>query len=104
MANFIIEDFKNAWNKKDNGLIKIIAHDTNMKIPISNSIYMGDNNQNFIQTRKINLNIQFIQILEKSLKRRYRRFLGVLSYRIYKLIKAVSSVLIWKNLIIFLIS
>ena len=24
MANFIIEDFKNAWNKKDNGLIKII--------------------------------------------------------------------------------
>ena len=24
MANFIIEDFKNAWNKKHNGLIKII--------------------------------------------------------------------------------
>ncbi len=24
MSNFIIEDFKNAWNKKDNGLIKII--------------------------------------------------------------------------------
>ena len=24
MANFIIEDIKNAWNKKDNGLIKII--------------------------------------------------------------------------------
>ena len=24
MANFIVEDFKNAWNKKDNGLIKII--------------------------------------------------------------------------------
>ena len=24
MANFILEDFKNAWNKKDNGLIKII--------------------------------------------------------------------------------
>ena len=24
MGNFIIEDFKNAWNKKDNGLIKII--------------------------------------------------------------------------------
>ena len=24
MANFIIEDFKNAWNKENNGLIKII--------------------------------------------------------------------------------
>ena len=24
MANFIIEDIKNAWNKRDNGLIKII--------------------------------------------------------------------------------
>ena len=24
MANFIIEDFKNSWNKKDNGLVKII--------------------------------------------------------------------------------
>jgi len=24
MSNFIIKDFKNAWNKKDNGLIKII--------------------------------------------------------------------------------
>ena len=40
-----------------NGLIKIIAHDTDMKIPISNSIYMGDNNQNFIKSKKININI-----------------------------------------------
>ena len=24
MSNFIIEDLKNSWNKKDNGLIKII--------------------------------------------------------------------------------
>ena len=24
MANFIIEDFRNAWNKENNGLIKII--------------------------------------------------------------------------------
>ena len=24
MTNFIIEDFKNSWNKKDNGLVKII--------------------------------------------------------------------------------
>jgi len=40
-----------------NGLIKIIAHDTDMKIPISNSIYMGDNNQNFIKSKKINIKI-----------------------------------------------
>ena len=24
MANFIIEDFKSAWSKDDNGLVKII--------------------------------------------------------------------------------
>ena len=40
-----------------NGLIKIIAHDTDMKIPISNSIYMGDNKQNFLKSKKIDLNI-----------------------------------------------
>ena len=51
------KSYVHAIVKFKNGLIKIIAHDTNMKIPISNSIYMGDNNQNFIQTRKINLNI-----------------------------------------------
>ena len=28
-----------------------------MKIPISNSIYMGDNNRNFVKSKKINLNI-----------------------------------------------
>ena len=28
-----------------------------MKIPISNSIYMGDNNQNFLKSKKIDLNI-----------------------------------------------
>ena len=40
-----------------NGLIKIIAHDTDMKIPISNSIYMGTNNQNFVKSKKINMDI-----------------------------------------------
>ena len=43
--------------KLKNGLIKIIAHDTDMKIPITNSIYMGDNIQNFVKSKKININI-----------------------------------------------
>ena len=43
--------------KLKNGLIKIIAHDTNMKIPISNSIYMGDKNHNFAKSKKINIKI-----------------------------------------------
>ncbi|MFL2995807.1 MAG: rhomboid family intramembrane serine protease [Cytophagales bacterium] len=36
MANFIIEDFKNAWNKENNGLIKIIL--INVIVFISMSI------------------------------------------------------------------
>ena len=36
MANFIIEDFKKAWNKKDNGLVKIIL--INVIVFISMSI------------------------------------------------------------------
>ena len=43
--------------KLKNGLIKIIAHDTDMKIPITNSIYMGDNIQNFVKSKKINIDI-----------------------------------------------
>ena len=51
------KSYIHAIVKFKNGLIKIIAHDTNMKIPISNSIYMGERNQNFIKTKKVNLNI-----------------------------------------------
>ena len=52
------KSYIHAIVKFKNGLIKIIAHDTDMKIPISNSIYMGDNNQNFIKVKKkININI-----------------------------------------------
>ncbi len=43
--------------KLNNGLIKIIAHDTDMKIPISNSIYMGEKNQNFVKSKNLNLDI-----------------------------------------------
>ena len=38
-------------------MIKIIAHDTNMKIPISNSVYIGDKNQNFIKSKKIDFKV-----------------------------------------------
>lgn len=51
------KSYIHAIVKFKNGLIKIIAHETNMKIPISNSIYMGDKNQKFIKTKKIDLNI-----------------------------------------------
>ena len=51
------KSYIHAIVKFKNGLIKIIAHDTNMKIPISNSIYLGDKKQNFIKSKKIDLNI-----------------------------------------------
>ncbi len=38
-----------------NGLIKIVAHDTNMRIPIFNSIYFNENKE--IKTNKIDLKI-----------------------------------------------
>ena len=51
------KSYIHAIVKLKNGLIKIVAHDTDMKIPISNSIYMGDKNQNFVKSKKINLDI-----------------------------------------------
>ena len=51
------KSYVHAIVKLKNGLIKIIAHDTDMKIPISNSIYMGTNNQNFVKSKKINMDI-----------------------------------------------
>ena len=41
--------------KFNNGIIKIIAHDTSMKIPIFNSIYYGKN-KNFI-SKQLNINL-----------------------------------------------
>ena len=37
--------------------VKIIAHDTDMQIPISNSLYLGSKNKNFLKSKKIDLNI-----------------------------------------------
>ena len=49
------KSYVHAIIKLKNGLIKIIAHDTNMKIPISNSIYIGEPNQRFIKSNDINI-------------------------------------------------
>ena len=49
------KSYVHAIIKLKNGLIKIIAHDTNMKIPIANSIYIGERNQKFIKTNDINI-------------------------------------------------
>ena len=49
------KSYVHAIIKLKNGLIKIIAHDTNMKIPISNSIYIGEPNQRFIKSNDIDI-------------------------------------------------
>ena len=49
------KSYVHAIIKLKNGLIKIIAHDTNMKIPISNSIYIGEPNQRFVKSNDINI-------------------------------------------------
>ena len=51
------KSYIHAIVKLKNGLIKIIAHDTDMQIPISNSLYIGSNNKKFIKSKKIDLNI-----------------------------------------------
>ena len=51
------KSYIHAIIKLKNGLIKIIAHDTNMQIPISNSIYLGSTNKKFIKSKKIDLDI-----------------------------------------------
>ena len=54
--------------KFSNGQIKILAHDTDMKIPIFNSIYQNSSNK--IKSNKININLlnnlQFKKVLTKK--------------------------------------
>ena len=61
------KSYIHAIVKFKNGLIKIVAHDTNMKIPIFNSIYLKDNK--YIKTNKIDLkilnNLQFSEVSPK---------------------------------------
>ena len=49
------KSYIHAIVKFKNGLIKLVAHDTNMKIPIFNSIY--DENKNQFNSKKININL-----------------------------------------------
>ena len=65
------KSYVHAIVKLKNGLIKIIAHDTDMKIPISNSIYMGNNNKNFIKSKKIDINILNSLNLQKVRIKKY---------------------------------
>ena len=48
------KSYIHAIIKLKNGLTKIVAHDTNMKIPIFNSLYSSNN---FINSKKLNLKI-----------------------------------------------
>jgi len=62
------KSYVHAIIKFKNGLTKIIAHDTNMKIPIFNSLYSSNN---FMNSKKLNLkilnNLEFKEI-------NYKRF------------------------------
>ena len=49
------KSYIHAIIKFKNGLIKLVAHDTDMKIPIFNSIYF--NNYNYFKSKKININL-----------------------------------------------
>ena len=62
------KSYVHAIIKFKNGLTKIVAHDTNMKIPIFNSLYSSNN---FINSKKLNLKI----LNNLSLKEiNYKRF------------------------------
>jgi len=49
------KSYLHAIVKFDNGLSKLLVHDTNMTIPIFNSIY--NNNEKKIRSKKINFNV-----------------------------------------------
>ncbi len=54
--------------KFNDGMIKLVAHDTNMKIPIFNSLY--DDQHKYIKTDKLNLNkLNFLNLKKVDKKR-----------------------------------
>ena len=65
------KSYIHAIIKLRNGLIKIIAHETDMKIPIYNSIYAGDRNQMYFNSKKINLKTLNSLNLQKVNKKKF---------------------------------
>ena len=60
--------YVHAIIKFNDGMIKIIAHDTNMKIPISNSL--NESHINFIKTDKLNIKkLNFLNFKQVDIKR-----------------------------------
>jgi len=60
--------YVHAILKFNDGMIKIIAHDTNMKIPISNSL--KESHINFIKTDKLNIKkLNFLNFKQVDIKR-----------------------------------
>ena len=62
------KSYVHAILKFCNGMIKIIAHDTTMKIPIFNTIY-NDNKK--IKSKRININILYNLNFKKVDRKRY---------------------------------
>ena len=56
------QSYVHAIIKFKNGLIKMLLHDTDMKIPIFNSIY--DKKINYISSKKINSKTLFIKFAD----------------------------------------
>ena len=63
------QSYLHAIVKFNNGLTKLLIHDTNMSIPIFNSIYLNDKNR--IKSKKLNLKILNNLDLKKVNKIRY---------------------------------
>jgi len=76
------KSYIHAIVKLKNGLIKIVAHDTNMQVPISNSIYMGSSNRKFIKTKKIDLKVLNSLNLQKVNEKKFP---------VIKLLKKISK-------------
>ena len=75
------KSYVHALLKFDNGLTKIIAHDTTMKIPIFNTIYL--NSEKKIKSKKLDINFLNNLDLNKVDQKRYPmiKLLKLLPYR-----------------------
>jgi len=76
------KSYIHAIIKLKNGLIKIISHDTSMKVPIYNSIYTGEKKQKYLKSTKINLKILNSLNLQIASKKKFP---------VIKLLKKISN-------------